>query len=301
MTHSLFPGFLSVEPFAPHPWTDIAENRVFPRSVNALWYSGQVAAYEKLTAQALDAWRIAYQGTAGKVTGIAALPKDTNAQSRLPLVIFCRGGNHEYGRLTVVNVVFPFADLTAAGYGVLASNYRGNDGGKGADSFGGDDVEDVLELIRLGRQMPWWDGKNIYLLGWSRGGMMVYRALKEGAQVQAAATLAGLADVRMTDAERRAHYVPLVPHANADLEQELTRRSALAWPEAIETPLMLLHGDADRNIDVAQSQTLAFELDQWGHENKLVIFPAGTHSLSRYQRQAAEEILAWFAAHRAAA
>ncbi len=278
-------------PFLPHPWEKLAAARAFPKEVNALWYKSQVRIYEDLQKEAMDCYRITYPGPAGEVTGLAALPKFTNDHSRLPLVIFNRGGSGEFGKLTAYNVVFPFADLVKAGYAVLASNYRGNDGGAGQDAFGGADVEDVLALIALGKKQPWWNGR-IYLLGWSRGGMMTYLALKAGAQVNAAATLAGVAEMEF------ARFARMMPQAQEnEVREALLARSALEWPETLSTPLLLMHGDADSTVHVGHSRKLAEQLNALSYEHRLVIYPAGTHSLSRYHKEIAAELLAWFGAH----
>lgn len=279
-------------PFIPHPWEEIAAAHVFPRDVTAPWYNGQVKTCLQLQQDVLDCFRIAYLGPAGVVTGLAAFPKHMPEEIKLPLVIFNRGGSGEYGRLTAYNVVFPFADLVRGGYAVLASNYRGNDGGEGHEEFGGAEIEDVLALQALGESQPWWNGKT-YMLGWSRGGMMTYLALKHGASVRAAATLAGVAEM---DRSRFANRMP-EEAGDREIAEELEARSATAWPERLTTPLLMMHGDADRIVDVSQSQALADQLAALSYDYKLVVLPAGGHSLSRYYKEIAAEVLAWFAAH----
>ena len=282
---------MEITPFMAHPWEEILAVHAFPAEVNALWYQSQVRIYEEMQRDKLDCFRIVYPGTAGRVTGLAALPKHITESTRLPLVIFNRGGSGEFGRLTAYNVVFPFADLVGAGYAVLASNYRGNDGGEGHEEFGGAEIEDVLSLLELGKRQPWWNGQ-AYLLGWSRGGMMTYLALKHGAQVNAAAILAGVAEMSF---ERFGRHMP--GESEGAVRDALEARSAVEWPEALSTPLLLIHGDSDKTVDVAQSRALSEELDMLNYDHRLVIYPAGTHSLSRYHKEIAKEILAWFSAH----
>ena len=298
------PDILSAEPFQPHAWEEIARVGAFPKEVNAPWYASEVKKFEALRETALDAWRITYRGQAGKVTGLALLPKGTTPESKLPLIVFNRGGTREFGRLTAHNIVFPLSPLVAAGYGILASNYRGNDGGEGTEEHGGADVQDVLDLLRISKKMPWWDGEHAYLLGWSRGGMMTYLALKAGAQVQAAASLAGLADLVDSSEKRpklRAMYEEIFPDAakgEGALQAAMEARSAVCWPDQMHAPLLLLHGDADNRVPFEHSEKLAAGLERAGLEHKLVRYEAGTHSLSRYHKEVTAEILAWFAAHR---
>jgi dipeptidyl aminopeptidase/acylaminoacyl peptidase len=108
--------------------------------------------------------------------------------------VYNRGGNREFGSIRTADLM-EFAGLALDGFVVLASQYRGNDGGEGAEEFGGADVADVLHLIALGRSLPEVDPDRIYMYGFSRGGMMTYLALKHGAKVRAAAVIGGPADL----------------------------------------------------------------------------------------------------------
>jgi dipeptidyl aminopeptidase/acylaminoacyl peptidase len=296
LTH---PDILSAEVFVPESWEEILQAGVFPKEVNAHWYNSQVKAFAAMAEDTLDAWRIRYRSEDGlEITGLAILPKNA-AEKKLPLVVFNRGGNREYGRLSVYNVVFPFVDLVRAGYGILASNYRGNHGGQGADEFGGRDVSDVLQLLKIGKELPWWDGARSYLLGWSRGGMMTYCAVKQGAQVNAAATLAGISDLTQLLEERPSmewvfERFGLAGATQAAQQEALVARSAVCWPEEIHAPLLMLHGDADNKVTFLHSERLAEALTRAGQEHKLVRYDAGTHSLSRYHRDIAAELLEWF-------
>ena len=53
---------------------------------------------------------------------------------------------------------------------VLASQYRGNDGGQGKEEFGGSDINDVLNLIPLAESISFMNADRIVMLGFSRGG-----------------------------------------------------------------------------------------------------------------------------------
>ena len=45
---------------------------------------------------------------------------------------------------------------------VLASQYRGNDGGEGLEEPGGADVNDVVTLVSLASSLAYADPKNIF-------------------------------------------------------------------------------------------------------------------------------------------
>ncbi len=60
---------------------------------------------------------------------------------------------------------------------MLASQYRE------ADEFGGEDVNDVLNLIPLADTISFCDSSKIGMEGWSRGGMMAYQVLTQSDRI----------------------------------------------------------------------------------------------------------------------
>ena len=73
---------------------------------------------------------------------------------------------------------------------VVASQYRGNDGGEGMEEFGGADVNDIFNLIPVLDQNPKADTSRIGMEGTSRGGMMTYLCLKRSCRFKAAVVTA---------------------------------------------------------------------------------------------------------------
>ena len=112
--------------------------------------------------------RITYLSDGLKVVGFLWKPQDT-AGKQFPLIIFNRGGNREFGKLTPW-FHLGFYAYVSHGFVVLASQYRGNDGGEGREEYGGADVRDVLNLLPLARSLGYVDMHNVFMLGWSRGG-----------------------------------------------------------------------------------------------------------------------------------
>ena len=111
---------------------------------------------------------------------------------RLPLIVYLRGGNREFGRIPPYQ---PFHRIAAEGFVMLASQYRGVDGGEGVEEFGGADVHDVMNLIPLAESLGYVDTNNVFLLGGSRGGMEAFLAIKRGMKVNAAAVVGSLLDL----------------------------------------------------------------------------------------------------------
>ncbi len=85
--------------------------------------------------------------------------------------------------------------MAALGYVVIASQYRGGPDSEGKDEFVGADIYDVLNLLPALTQIPNADTSMICIHGWSRGGMMVYLAIKKTNRFKAAVVSAGASDL----------------------------------------------------------------------------------------------------------
>ena len=162
-------------------------------------------------------------------------------------------------------------------------------------------MNDVLSLMEIGQSQPWWDGKNIFMLGWSRGAMMTYRSIAESSFITAAATGAGVADLVSTQATRAnmenvfKRFIPGYPnHAT----NAFAKRSAITWPEKIHTPLLLLHGDADDIVLAEQSRTLYRQLRALNRQVKYIEYPGGDHALKREVIEWQKEVGDWLNAYR---
>ena len=64
-----------------------------------------------------------------------------------------------------------FYEFLSNGFVVIASQYRGNDGGQGKEELGGADLNDVMSLFALAQSLGYIDMRNIFMYGVSRGGM----------------------------------------------------------------------------------------------------------------------------------
>ena len=148
--------------------------------------------------QSVACTRIVYRSDGLKVAGLMWRPKDQGSK-RLPLIIFTRGGNRDFAKIPPWH---GFHRLAAEGFVVMASQYRGVDGGEGVEEFGGADVNDVRNLVPVAASLGIADLDNVFLLGWSRGAMEALLALKQGLRANAIAIGGGLLDL-VAEAERR--------------------------------------------------------------------------------------------------
>lgn len=293
-------GYLSRVPFEPLPYEAMAARNALMRGTTQAMYDTSVASFRALKGVTVSAIRYLSDGLI--VTGMEVLPDDLAPGEKIPLLIYNRGGSGDYGMLSAGQanaLMAPF--VRQLRLGALASNYRGNGDSEGREEWGGGDVNDVLNLIALGQQQEWWDGKNIFMLGWSRGGMMTYLAIKHGAPLTAAAVGAGVTDLLADgpeDMERVYHrYLPGYP---ANREALFRERSAVYWPEKLDVPLLMLHGDADDRVYVAEARDLAGKLQALGKEVRYIEYPGGDHALRREWKDWTARVAEWFAAHRVA-
>lgn len=73
-----------------------------------------------------------------------------------------------------------------------------------------------------------------------------------------------------------------------------------------DPPVLMLHGDADRGVPLAQSQAMHAALDKAGVENRLTVFPGADHDFyvkgdpartDAYATEAMAAMVAWFQSH----
>jgi dipeptidyl aminopeptidase/acylaminoacyl peptidase len=209
-------------------------------------------------------------------------------------MIYNRGGNREFSKITM-KYLKGLSYLSSKNYVVLASQYRGNDGGQGREEFGGKDVNDVLNLIIMAKSLSFVKQDKIVMLGFSRGGMMTYLAIKHGAKIKAAAVVGGVANLIQLEQERefigeKVLEQLIIPHNR----EEYKKRSAYYWPERINVPVLILHGEDDWRVNVTQAKKLSKKLTELGKVHELVVFPKGDHVLRSHRPEKNRLIFEWF-------
>jgi dipeptidyl aminopeptidase/acylaminoacyl peptidase len=240
-----------------------------------------------------------YESDGVKVKGYMAYPKDTS--KKLPVIIYNRGGNREFGNLNEYKMTFIIAKAASWGYVVLASQYRGNDGGEGMEEFGGSDVNDVINLVDVAKNIPFADETNMGLYGWSRGGMMTYLTLMKSNQFKAAAVGGAVTNLKEMDDKRGGEmgvyvYSELMPGYEKNKDSVMAIRSAIFHADKLPktTPILLLHGTSDWRVIPEQSIKMSLELQKYKVPYRLVMFEGGDHGLSEFKREVDYQVKAWF-------
>ncbi|MFN3694219.1 MAG: alpha/beta hydrolase family protein [Ignavibacterium sp.] len=242
--------------------------------------------------------KITYLSDGLKVKGYFAYPNDSS--KKYPCIIWCRGGYGNAGAIDKFTARGIFGQLASWGYCVFASQYRGNDGSEGHDDFGGDDVNDVLNLIPLADEIPQAE-KNIWgIEGWSRGGMMTYLTLTRTNIFKAAVVLGGIANLRCNAEEnkfmRRLYEHSLGNFTEEEFKKRCEQRSIVNFPEKLprETPLLLIHGNADERVLPHDSIDLSYKLLEHKIPFRLVMLEGGDHFLKSHRKEVDEMRKNWF-------
>jgi dipeptidyl aminopeptidase/acylaminoacyl peptidase len=222
-----------------------------------------------------------------------------------PVLLLVHGGPHA----AYTPALFDEAQVYAgAGYAVVMGNPRGS-AGYGQDhgravvgAIGSVDVDDVLALLDAALLRPDCDAARVGVLGGSYGGFMTswlcsqapgrFTAGISERALNAWDSFAGSSDIG---------YYFARAYVGADRDSQW-RASPLAYADAIDVPLLIIHSERDWRCPIEQAQRMFVALKSRGAEVELLLFPGEGHELSRSGRprhrvQRFDAILAWWARH----
>jgi len=236
----------------------------------------------------VDFFRITYMSDGLKVTGYIAEPK---APGKYPCIISNRGGNRNFGIWNPNSIVYFLGQMASWNYVVIASQYRGNDGGEGKEEFGGKEVNDIFNLIPVLDKDPKADTSRIGMEGTSRGGMMTYLSLKRSCRFKAAVVTAGMANAFANTKARpemdKNVFGELVPGYATNRDAALKERSVVFWAGQLckTTPLLLMHGSADWRVLPEESLELVQKLYEARHPLRFIFFEGADHGLTEWRNE----------------
>ncbi|MBM7558154.1 alpha/beta hydrolase family protein [Halanaerobacter jeridensis] len=239
-------------------------------------------------------YKIKYLSDKLKIEGFVIRPKENGKH---PVIIFNRGGNREFGKVNKNKLIW-LSSFASQGYVVIASQYRGVDGGQGKEELGGKDINDVLNLVPLAKSLKFVNKDKIGMLGFSRGGMMTYLAIKNNVDIEAAAVIGGVSNLIQNYKDRgmkmKKVYEELIGGSPSKYKQEYKDRSAYYWPGEIDVPVLIMHGEWDSKVDVKQAKNLSERLNNEDKDYKLMIFPNSYHGLRNKGEKRDRKIIEWF-------
>jgi dipeptidyl aminopeptidase/acylaminoacyl peptidase len=263
---------------------DILERKAIPTAADA----------------AFVAERVVYESDGLRIVGFLAYPKGApESGARLPCVLFNRGGNRDFGAITPERFLGRAQRVTAWGYVLFASNYRGSPGSEGQDEFGGSDVNDVHNAIRVLDNLAFADRDRVGMWGHSRGGMMTYIALTKSDRIRAAVIGAGIADLERMIALRPEMdtevAAQIVPDWKSDRAKAIAVRAAVRFVDRLpaNVPILLVHGTADLRVDPRDSMDMASALFAIRKPVSLLLIEGADHAITERRDEYYQAAKVW--------
>jgi dipeptidyl aminopeptidase/acylaminoacyl peptidase len=226
-----------------------------------------------------------------EIEGLLTKPAGYEAGKRVPLLLNPHGGptgasiNNFNGTVQV---------LAANGFAVLQPNFRGSTG-KGLafaqankNTWGKGDYEDCMSgvdsLITGGIADP----DRLGAFGWSYGGYMTFWILTQTDRFKAVSPGAGLTNIysmySQTDIHRYLNwfYTDKAPWENQDLYCD---RSPIKYVNNVKTPTMIMHGQVDTRVPIAQAQEFYQALVERKVPVEFVVYPRENHGFTEPRHQ----------------
>lgn len=240
--------------------------------------------------------KIVYLSDDLKVKGYLSYPKIITPGGKIPLVIWNRGGYGEEGAIDRFTARGMFGQISSWGYAVLASQYRGNDGGEGRDELGGAEVNDIKNLLPVAEELKFIDTSRIGIEGWSRGGLMTFILLREYHNFKCAVlsgAISNLKQIADSEISLKKNYEKIIGTKDFNLRMEA--RSAINFTRDLpDIPYLIMHGGKDERVAVEQSIDLAEKFSNEKKNFRLVIFEGGDHFLKNHRKEVDQMRKMWF-------
>jgi dipeptidyl aminopeptidase/acylaminoacyl peptidase len=166
--------------------------------------------------------------------------------------------------------------MASQGYVVMSVNYRSGIGyGKefrnapNRGARGNSEYQDVLAAGKYLQSRPDVDAKRIGIWGLSYGGILTAQALARNSDIFAAGV--DIAGVHLWG-------------NSIDPKNVAYQSSSISQVEKWKSPVLLIHGDDDRNVAFSQTTGLVQLLRAHGVYHELIVFPDDVHDFLLHRR-----------------
>jgi dipeptidyl aminopeptidase/acylaminoacyl peptidase len=245
-----------------------------------------------------------------EVEAFLTKPVGLTGTSRHPLIVSIHGGPHGQN-----GPAFNFRNQVYAGHGyaVLNVNYRGSTGygQQFADAVFGDqdgnEGQDVLYAVSAAvRRYLWIDRERLGIEGVSYGGQLTDWLITQTNEFKAAIPTAGIANLvsynYMTyyNQYEEMEFGQFLHQGN--LMDVAWERSALKHVAAAHTPTLIMHGENDNDVPIAEAEQFFIALKDVGTETVFLRYPREGHGLSetKHQVDSMDRSISWYDQHFAA-
>ncbi|WIG61753.1 MAG: S9 family peptidase [Ktedonobacterales bacterium] len=247
--------------------------------------------------------RISYTGADGwQIEALYTAPLTPTRGTPPPLILYVHGGPTSAFRDMWMDTLTQL--FAAAGYAVLRANPRGSMG-RGvafADAvlgdMGGKDYQDVLAGVDHLVAQGLVDGERIGIYGWSYGGFMTAWAVTHTTRFKAAVMGAGICDYHSFHAQSNIpdwdmRIIGADPNENPQAYRE---KSAITYVARVNTPTLIVHGEADPCVPVNQAYAFFRALRERAIPTELAVYPRERHGFREREhiRDLYARILGWF-------
>lgn len=232
--------------------------------------------------------------------GIATFPAGYVEGRKYKFLVLPHGGPEGNDEMSLD----PLARIVAGlGYVVLQPEYRGSTG-YGSDftaaiyqHFGDRAYRDVDSATDYAIAQGWADPNRLAIFGWSAGGFMTswtvtqtgrYKAAIEGAGITDWGPFLWTSDIPQTDYDGRW----------TDEDPDAFRKfSAVDFAKNVTTPLLILHGEADRRVPTFQGLEFFQILAARGKTVRMVTYPGSPHFPTLWEQRLniVQELSDWLA------
>lgn len=244
--------------------------------------------------------------------GLLLSPPNHRPGTRSPLVVQLHGGPQEsdkfgFGPGVIVNYA---PVLNAKGYVVFRPNYRGSAGygnvflrdvvGHYFNNMHLDVLAGVDALIAAGIADP----EKLAVMGWSAGGHLTNKLITTTTRFKAASSTAGAVNwnsfYAQTDIRTgRAAWFGGMPWSSEASASTFWDASPIREVSKVRTPTLVIAGEQDARVPMAQSLELFRALEANRVPTRLLVAPREGHQWGelRHQLRKANEELEWFERH----
>jgi len=249
-------------------------------------------------------WSSSHDGR--RIQGWLATPPDFDPAKKYPLILEIHGGPFsDYGDRWSTEVQL----YAAAGYAVLYANPRGSSGYGGEfgnlihHAYPGNDYHDLMSGVDAVVDPGVADPERLFVTGGSGGGVLsawiVGKTDRFRAAVVAKPVINWTSFVLTADFPNFFHryWFPGFPWEHPE---HYFARSPLSLVGEVETPTMLLTGEADYRTPISESEQLYQALKLRRVDTLLVRIPGASHGIARRPSQLMAKVahvLRWFGIH----
>ncbi|MFA4838462.1 MAG: S9 family peptidase [Candidatus Neomarinimicrobiota bacterium] len=214
--------------------------------------------------------------------GSMLYPKKFDPSKKYPVFIYVYGGpGYQIVQNSYAGAWHQY--LTQQGYLVFSIDNRGS-ANRGREwerkiylSMGKFELQDQLDGVKYLKTLPYVDAKRIGIWGWSYGGYMTLYALAKSPDVfKTGITIAPVTHWKYYDTAYTERYMGL-PKDNSIGYFE---SSPFNYVDQIKANFLLVHGQADNNVNFQNSAMFIDELVKKGKSFEMMVYPNRDHGIS---------------------